>query len=171
MVELVMTLTEWAVLEVLKTHQHVHVITCEGNHDMAGSGWLRKHQKRIWRDNPRVTVDDVDFPYYAYLHGRVMLGFHHGHKRKIKNLLGLFASEPRFREMWGKARYAYIHTGHYHSSEKVLDEYDGGIVERHPTLAARDAYAARSGYVARRAAHVITYDLDGEVDRSTVTPR
>ena len=46
------------------------------------------------------------------------------------------------------------------------------IVERHPTLAARDAYAARGGYVSKRAAKVITYDKEhGEVGSSTVLPR
>lgn len=51
-------------------------------------------------------------------------------------------------------------------------EDGGAIAEQHPTLAARDAYAARRGWVSRRGAKVITYDkLDGEVARTTVRPK
>jgi hypothetical protein len=53
-----------------------------------------------------------------------------------------------------------------------MSEDGGAIVERHPTLAARDAYAARGGYVSFRGARAITYDKQlGEVERITVLPR
>jgi len=172
MVEIAMDLSSWVIDALIKKHKKVQVIVCEGNHDLAGAAWLRKHLKKLWVKNPRVTVDDTEFPYYAYLHGRIMLAFHHGHKKTIKNLPSLFASEPRYRGMWGKAKYCYIHTGHYHKSELVGDEFGGAIVERHPTLAARDAYAARGGFISQRGAKVITYDKElGEIDRSTVLPR
>lgn len=172
MIEMAMDLSSWAIDELIKKHKNVRVIVAEGNHDLAGSAWLRKHLKKLWAKNSRVEVDDTEFPYYAYLHGETMLGFHHGHKKNNKALPALFASEPRFREMWGKANYCYIHTGHYHQSEQDMSEGGGAIVERHPTLAARDAYAARGGYISRRATKVITYDKrDGEVERSTVLPR
>jgi len=101
-----------------------------------------------------------------------MLGFHHGHKVKNKSLPALFSSEPRFRKMWGLADYCYIHTGHYHHTEQDMAEAGGAIVERHPTLSSRDAYAARGGYVSWRAAHAITYHKDyGEYRRVTVTPK
>ena len=101
-----------------------------------------------------------------------MLAFHHGHKVKNKALPELFAAEPRYRGMWGQARYTYIHTGHYHHQEQDTSEAGGAIVERHPTLAARDAYAARGGYVADRKAHAITYHkTEGEIMRVSVPPR
>ncbi len=44
-------------------------------------------------------------------------------------------------------------------------------VIQHPTLAARDAYAARGGWIAERAITAITYHRDfGQVARNTVTP-
>jgi len=74
--------------------------------------------------------------------------------------------------MWGKAKYSYIHTGHFHKKDQQADEFDGAVVERHPTLAGRDAYAARSGYVSWRAVNAITYHkTDGEVGRVTTVPR
>ena len=48
-----------------------------------------------------------------------MLGFHHGHKKKMAQLPKLFSSEPRFRKLWGQATQAYIHTGHMHHERTV----------------------------------------------------
>ena len=170
LVEMAMSVMSEAVRMMLKRYGKVVVLSAEGNHDISGSIWLRKHIKHTFFNEPRVEVIDNEFPYYAYLHGQTMLGFHHGHKMKLANLHKLFASEPRFREMWGQARGTYIHTGHYHH-ERVIED-GGAIAEQHPTLAARDAYAARGGWVSQRGAKVITYHkVDGEVARVTVRPR
>jgi hypothetical protein len=169
-VELSMMVMIEAVQMMLKKFDKVHVINAEGNHDMAGSIWLRKHIKHMFVDEPRVTVDDAEFPYYAYLHGETMLGFHHGHKVKLAQLHKLFAAEPRYRSMWGKATKTYIHTGHMHH-ERVIED-GGAIAEMHPTLSSRDAYAARGGWVSNRGAKAITYHkTEGEVHRITVRPR
>lgn len=156
---------------LLEKHKNVRVLVCEGNHNMTSSVWLRKCMKSVFTKNTRVEVDDTAFPYYAYLHDKIMLGFHHGHKKNNKSLPTLFSSEPRYREMWGSATYTYIHTGHYHHAEQDMAEAGGAIVERHPTLSARDAYAARGGYVSRRAARAITYHgTKGEISRTTAIP-
>jgi hypothetical protein len=170
LVELAMSVMAEAVRMMLKKFNRVVVVSAEGNHDISGSIWLRKYIKHLFADEPRLEVIDNEFPYYAYLHGETMLAFHHGHKVKLGQLHKLFASEPRFREMWGKANYTYIATGHYHHESVVED--GGAIAEMHPTLAGRDAYAARGGWVSRRGAKVITYDKsDGEIARVTVRPR
>ena len=170
LVEMAMSVMTEAVKMMLKRYGKVVVLSAEGNHDISGSIWLRKHIKHVFANEPRVEIIDNEFPYYAYLHGQTMLGFHHGHKMKLANLHKLFASEPRFREMWGQANTTYIHTGHYHH-ERVIED-GGAIAEQHPTLAARDAYAARGGWVSQRGAKVITYHkVDGEVARVTVRPR
>lgn len=170
LVELAMSVMAEAVKMMLKKFDKVVVVSAEGNHDISGSIWLRKYIKHLFADEKRLSVIDNEFPYYAYLHGQTMLAFHHGHKVKLANLHKLFASEPRFRSMWGDANYTYIHTGHYHHERLVED--GGAIAEMHPTLAGRDAYAARGGWVSRRGAKVITYDKsDGEVARVTVRPR
>lgn len=170
LVEMSMSVMAEAVKMMLKRFNEVVVVSAEGNHDISGSIWLRKHIKQLFADEKRLTVIDNEFPYYAYLHGETMLAFHHGHKVKLAQLHKLFASEPRFREMWGKANYTYIHTGHYHHERLIED--GGAIAEMHPTLSGRDAYAARGGWVSRRGAKVITYDkTDGEIGRVTVRPR
>lgn len=172
MVEVAIKVIMSAVELMLKHFGKVKVLMVEGNHDLIGSLWLRKAMKVIYSKNARVEIDDTEFPYYAHLHGEIMLGFHHGHKKKNTALPALFASEPRYRSMWGQAKYCYIHTGHYHHTEQDMAEGGGAIVERHPTLASRDAYSARGGYVSWRAAHAITYhNQSGEYLRVTVTPQ
>ena len=170
LVELSISVMTEAVDMMLKKFGKVVVVQAEGNHDLASSVWMRKFIKHRFQDEPRVEVIDNEFPYYAYQHGDIMLGFHHGHKMKMAQLQKLFASEPRFRKLWGASQHAYIHCGHLHH-ERVLDDA-GCTVEQHPTLAARDNYTSSHGYVSQRGAKVITYDkLEGEVHRVTVRPR
>lgn len=171
LIEMALSITMQCIEILLIKHKKVKLLVCEGNHDESGSAWLRKAAKVIYKSNPRLEVDDTEFPYYAHLHGEIMLGFHHGHKKKNTALPTLFSAEPRYRAMWGQAKYCYIHTGHYHHKEQDASEGGGAIVERHPTLAGADAYAARGGYVSWRAAHAITYHhKTGEHSRKTVVP-
>ena len=171
LIEMALSITMQCIEILLIKHKKVKLLVCEGNHDESGSAWLRKAAKVIYKSNPRLEVVDTEFPYYAHLHGEIMLGFHHGHKKKNTALPTLFSAEPRYRAMWGQAKYCYIHTGHYHHKEQDASEGGGAIVERHPTLAGADAYAARGGYVSWRAAHAITYHYkSGEHSRKTVVP-
>jgi len=154
---------------MLKKFGKVVVVSAEGNHDISGSIWLRKHIKHVFA-NDRVEVIDNDYPFYAYLWGETMLGFHHGHKVRQAQLAKLFSSEPRTRKMWGYTTQSYLHCGHLHH-ERILEDA-GAITEQHPTLAARDAYAARGGWQSLRGAKVITYHkTDGEIHRTTIRPR
>jgi len=167
--EVALELQVWMIGDALKKHKRVHVINVEGNHDESAVAWLKVAVKHIYSNNPRVTVDDSPMPYHAHLHGQTMLAFHHGHKRKDKDLGGLFSAEPAFREMWGQAARSYIHTGHLHSQSVM--ELPGAVVERHPTLAARSSYESRGGWQSHRAAKAICYDNRGnERMRVTVTP-
>ena len=169
-VDIAMTVMDEAIRMMLEKYERVVFVCAEGNHDIAGSIWLRKFIRKLYAKEKRLDVIDNDFPYYAYRHGKTLLGFHHGHKVKMERLAKVFSSEPRFREDWGKSTMAYIHSGHYHS-EKVLEDA-GAIVEQHPTLASRDAYATRLGLMSQRGAKVITYDKDdGEISRITIRPK
>jgi hypothetical protein len=158
-----------AVEMLLHKHKHVHVVMCEGNHDLTGSVWLQAIMKMAFKKNKRVTVDDSVFPYYSFTWGNVFLGWHHGHLTKIRGLAGKFFSEPRFRGQMANTEHIYISTGHYHTKEVV--EVSGVVIERHPTLNARDAYGARGFEHSQRGALAITYNKEkGEISRVTVTP-
>lgn len=153
---------------LLAKHERVHIVMAEGNHDMASSVWLRTMFKALYENEPRVTVDDSALPYYAYQWGEVMLTFHHSHlKRNFGDLRAHMAAQ--FAQMWGATKKRYCHTGDkHHASEK--DEMGMHIVQ-HPTLAARDAYAARGGWHSERNMSGITYHKQfGQVGRVTVCP-
>jgi hypothetical protein len=151
----------------LEKHEKVQVYMHEGNHDPAGSVWLRVMFAQLYANEPRVSVDTSPLPYVAYQHGKTMLAFHHGHLAAKESLPLLFAA--RFPEIWGTANARYVHVGHKHSID--VREYPGAVVEQHPTLASADAYAARGGWLSRRQASAITYHITrGEVGRVVVVP-
>lgn len=151
----------------LSRHGRVVVLMGEGNHDLSSSIWLRTMFKALYENEPRVEVINSVLPYYGYQHGRTMLGWHHGHLKKNDQLPLLFAAQ--FPKMWGETVKRYCHTGHRHHAEEK--EHSGMTVIQHPTLAARDAYAARGGWLAERQASAITYHAEhGQVGRVFVTP-
>ena len=166
-VEVAVRVLRSVVSMALQKHHKVIVIMAEGNHDMASSVWLRVLFKALFENEPRVEVIDSPLPYYCIQHGKTMLGFHHGHLKKNDQLPILFAAQ--FPKIWGDTTKRYCHTGHRHHVEEK--EHSGITVIQHPTLAARDAYAARGGWVAERQVTSITYHSEyGQVARHTVTP-
>lgn len=151
----------------LERHDKVVVLMAEGNHDMASSIWLRAMFAALYENEPRVQVIDSALPYYVYQHGETMLAFHHGHLKKNDDLPLLFAAQ--FPKVWGGTHRRYAHVGHRHHIEEK--EHSGMVVIQHPTLAARDAYAARGGWLSERSATAITYHSRfGQVARNTVVP-
>ena len=150
----------------LHRHQEVHLIIAEGNHDEEASGWLADLFSVHYEEEPRVTVNDSVLPFYVFEWGNTMLGIHHGHKVKNESLPLLFAAQ--FPQEWGRTNRREIHCGHRHHRDEK--EYNGVTVVQHPTLAARDAYAARGGWIADRAAWAITYHKKyGDVGRVMIT--
>jgi len=151
----------------LQKHEHVVILLAEGNHDLASSVWLRAMFRALYENEPRVEVIDSELPYYVYQHGEIMLAWHHGHLKKNDQLPLLFASQ--FPKVWGETTKRYAHTGHRHHFEEK--EHSGMSVVQHSTLVARDAYAARGGWMSERQCMAITYHTKfGQVCRNTVTP-
>jgi hypothetical protein len=150
---------------LLDKHARVHVVMADANHDPVSQIWLREWLAILYENEPRITVDRSPSPYNAFEFGKTALFFHHGHKRKVADVSDVFAG--MFRELFGRTKYAYAHLGHRHSLE--VKETNLMVVEQHRTLAARDAYAARGGWLAGRDAKVITYHREfGEVGRLTI---
>ena len=151
----------------LHHHEEVVVLMAEGNHDPASSVWLRAMFQALYENETRITVIDSELPYYIHQHGETMLAFHHGHLKKNDQLPILFAAQ--FPKVWGSTTKRYCHTGHRHHVEER--EHSGMTVIQHATLAARDAYAARGGWISERQVTSITYSNKfGQVARNTVTP-
>lgn len=157
-----------AIIEaMLQKHLYVHVICAEGNHDMASSIWLRELLTVLYENEPRISVDRNPDPYYCYSHGKTVLFFHHGHKVRPGQVDSVFVA--KYKQQYGASAHAYAHLGHLHHA--YLKESSLMVVEQHRTLAAKDAYASRGGWLSGRSAPVITYHKEfGEVARLTINP-
>ncbi len=153
----------------LLKHEKVILLMAEGNHDISSSVWLRAMFQALYENEPRIEVIDSELPYYTYQHGSTMLAWHHGHLSKNEQLPMLFAAQ--FPLIWGGTTKRYVHTGHRHHTHEFTKELSGMTVTQHPTLAARDAYASRGGWMAERQVSSFTYsDKYGQVAKNTVTP-
>ena len=167
MVEVAVRILRRVIEYALKKHAKVVVQMKEGNHDPAGSVWLRVMFAQLYEKNPRITIDMSPNPYTVHQHGRTLLGFYHGHLAKLTSLGELFSAQ--FREQWGQCPFVYIHTGHKHHVKE--EERSGCKIIQHPTLAAPDAYAARGGWLSKRQATSMTYSaVHGEVSRGIFVP-
>ena len=152
---------------LLHKHKRLHVLMAEGNHDTASSVWLRELFYALYEKEKRITVHREPDPYYCIEHGKTVLFFHHGHKRKPSNIDDVFVA--KYREIFGRTKYAYAHMGHMHHIN--IKETNLMVVEQHRTLAAKDAYASRGGWLSGREANAITYHSEyGQIGRVTITP-
>jgi len=154
---------------LLVKHNRVRVLMAEGNHDLAGSIWLREFFWSLYEDEPRVHVDRSADIYYCYEHGDTSLFFHHGHKKRPRDgIEKVFAA--KFREVFGRTKHSYAHMGHLHHVD--IKENELMIVEQHRTLAARNAHESRGGWVSGRDAKVITYHREfGRVSEQVISPQ
>ena len=150
---------------LLKKYSKVTLILAEGNHDPASSAWLREVFYAFYEDEKRLVVDTNPDPYYCVTFGDVCLFYHHGHKRKLNNIDTSFVS--KFKKEFGNSKYVDAHTGHLHHQHTI--ESNLMILEQHRTLAGKDAYASRGGWLSGRDSKVITYHKKyGEVARQTI---
>ena len=151
---------------LLLKHDRVILLMAEGNHDIASSMWLRELFAALYSEEPRIKVITSPDPYYCIEHGQTSLFFHHGHKKKLDQLETVFVA--KFREIYGRTKYSYAHTGHLHHN--VMLERNTMQLEQHRTLAAPDSHASRGGWVSGRDAKVITYHSErGDVGRIIVS--
>ena len=160
-------LMDYLVAESLKHHEEVVVSIAPGNHNDFIALARKKAMMMLYRDNKRVKFIDSKTPYSAYVFGKTLLGFHHGHKRKPPQLPELFNNA--YRDLLSETDQTVIHTGHQHHKE--VKEYGKTTVEMHRTLAARDGHASHGGWFSDRSTDAITYHKDhGEFSRVTIYP-
>ncbi len=151
----------------LVKHETVRLVISEGNHDIIGMVWLAEMFSTLYSGNPRVFVDTSADVYKMVQHGKTTLFFHHGHRARFDAIEPIMIS--KFRKAFGESEYSYAHVGHLH--HKKIIESRNMVVEQHNTLAAKDAYASRGGWMSKRSANVITYSSEyGEVGRISISP-
>lgn len=149
-------------------HRRVKYVAVNGNHDPDQNHWLTIALMMRYENDPAVDIVWNPAKLYARQFGRNLLCLHHGDRVKPERLALQIADTHA--ELWGRTDWRYLDTGHiHHDSGKEI----GGISwESHRTLAAKDAYAAGGGYVARQTMKAITVHRErGEVVRNTVGVR
>lgn len=151
----------------LVKHRTVKLLVVQGNHDPVGSVWLAEMFATLYSNDGRVIVDTSPDVYKMVQHGKTTLFFTHGHKARFDAIEPVMIA--KFRKAFGESVYSYAHVGHLHHQKIV--ESRNMVVEQHRTLAAKDAYASRGGWMSGRSANVITYSAEyGEVARLTISP-
>lgn len=151
----------------LTKHRTVRVVNVIGNHDDTGAIWLGIALSHIYANEPRVEIDTSPSAFMYVEHGKVLLGFHHGHSCKPDRLPGVMAADQA--QAWGRTEFRYWYIGHVH--HQSVKEYSGVSVESFNTLTAKDAYAAWGGYrAAQNMKCIVLHSKYGEVARHTVNP-
>ena len=160
--------TRRAVRKLLEKHNKVEIQILSGNHDESGMIWLRAAMAAVYEEESRIYVDVSPAMMHRTVWGNSLIGFTHGHtQKKPETRLGVLATD--YREEFGKSKYVYCHSGHWH--HRTITEHALGIDEVHGQLGAKDAYSANGGWRSMRQASVIVYSKEfGEIGRFTARP-
>jgi hypothetical protein len=157
----------------LEKHGQVHVIVEIGNHDLSSSVFLMAALANIYENEPRVTIDTSPMQVHYYRFGDCLVGTHHGHRIKMKELPIIMATDCK--EDWGATTHRYWWTGHIHHAKTQAamhaHDFSGCTVESFQVLGPEDAWAREQGYRATRSMKsIILHRRYGEVARNTVNP-
>jgi len=153
-----------AIRRLLEKHAEVEAWMLPGNHDPHSSFALALCLSAFFENEPRVKIDLGAGLYKFTLHGKVLIGAHHGHGAKVADLPLLMAVD-RAKE-WGQSDHRYVYIGHIHHD--TVKEVMGVRVESLRTLAGKDAWHAGKGYRAGRDMRLIVHHkAHGEVERHT----
>lgn len=150
---------------MLGQHESGTLFNVAGNHDPDAARWLNLWCRARFRGCDRLRIPDNAAPYLYHRFGANLIGMHHGDGRKLEKLPLLMASERPLD--WGETQYRRWVTGHHHTYRG--EDIDGCLVEKFPTLAPLDYYAAHAGYRSERALHAFTlHEKEGEISRCKV---
>ena len=153
----------YAIYKALEKHEIVYFYNIGGNHDEIPSIAIREVIRMVFRNNPRVIVDDSPSNIKYHQHGAVLLQFAHGHAMKMRNAGETMAHDMQ--HIFSETRYRFSHMGHIHKDAV----YDSPIcrTESHRNLAPLNHYAHEHGYRTNgNTMKAITYDATrGEISR------
>lgn len=159
----------YMVRAALRAHQRVKVVNLIGNHDDHTAQMLSVAMHLHFAANDRVEIEMSPAARVYHRFGSNLLGMTHGDTkaaRKSQDLESCMANERR--EDWGETRHRWFLTGHLH--HKIQEETRGMVREVFRTLAARDAWHAREGYIGaqRDMCRVVLHREWGEIGRTIV---
>lgn len=166
-VRVMIRLARYAIEAAKDRHAKVRVIVEIGNHDIYTSIFLMEALAAMYERDERVEIDTSPRHYHYFRFGQVLIGTHHGDKRKLADLPLIMAVDRK--HDWAASKYRYIWTGHLHHD--AVKDVQGVRVEQFRVLPAADAYADEHGYRSMRDIKAIVFHKDhGEVARHTVNP-
>lgn len=159
--------------EAARRAPEVEVVFVPGNHDYHTSCAASMILAAAYEKSPQIHIVVPTSNIIPVVHGKTFLVFTHGDRIQARRLQSVVSAD--FPELWGQTKYRYGHCGHIHQTRQggtylaTRDESEGLLVENHPILPPRDAYAAGEGYRAQRATEVVDYHSEfGEIRRLRV---
>lgn len=167
MVQVAVRSIRYTIDAALRRHRKVRVIFAPGNHDLSLSIFMMELLANVYEKEKRVTVDTSPRHFHYFSFGKNLIGIHHGHGAKPRDLPLIMAVDQP--EAWGKAQYRYLWTGHVHHDQ--VKDFQGCRWESFRVLPPADAYAANLGYRSQRDMKAIVLHRDyGEIARHIVNP-
>ncbi len=134
----------------------VEVILVQDNHDRTKSYSLAHALDIFFSNDNDIQFIREEGLIKGTLLGSTFIGFHHGNC-KIDQLPLLFATHPKYSEMFGKAKYREVHTGDKH--HYMAKEIKGVRIQQMPSLSGTDRWHKDNNFVhSVRAALALVYD-------------
>jgi transposase-like protein len=154
-------LATWAINRCLKVAP-VRVPIVAGNHDTEKSYYLGCFLEAKFGENKNVEINNAPTERKYCRFGNTIIGFTHGDRMKLKDLVSLVQNEQR--RAWGESKFCEWHLGHLHRESTI--EESGVIARVIPSLCPPDAWHARKGFVTNvPAAQAFVYDAELGIER------
>ena len=128
-----------------------------GNHDEMSSVFLAECLRGWFSNREDITITDSYYSLRAALYGETLIATYHGHDLKVRDLGQIIPK--RFASIWGKSRFRYCFTGHYHTERELPDKSDLTIL-RMPSFCGSDEWHFEQGYSSRRAINAYVIEKD-----------
>lgn len=142
----------------------VTVPVVRGNHDSHSTFGIGTLLDIRFEKDEYVTVlaGDEERKYIPF--GKNLVGFTHGDERVVKSnkLPSIMATEVP--ELWAASKWREWHLGHLHQEE--VQDINGAIIRRIPTLCGNGKWAVDRGFTSTRAAQAFVWDYEAGLQQS-----
>lgn len=136
----------YAIETALSRHNHVDVIINQGNHSRKNDKVAAILFRKLYANNPRVTILDNKNIFIPYRMGNTLVMTTHTDKCKPAAAANVMAID--YAQDWGETFYHYIDGGHVHHGQ-VKKEGNGAVYESFNQLAPSDKHAHDGGWRSR----------------------
>lgn len=134
--------TVWQIDTALTRSERVIYRANRGNHDPNTPDTLTIALRAYYAQNPRVTIDQSEREIWVWQRGLLFLSAWHGDKRKPDAVCADIP--PNFPEEYGRSRFWYGFTGHYHGPKQGV--YGGVHWWQLPSVCSMDQHSSDANY-------------------------